>query len=74
MVPYGDNNSDDDSPSKYDYCCPTNNPDFILFHSLMFIAYSGCDRKKLAYHTCKHEQKVFNNVIMAINNNLSQYF
>ena len=73
MVSYVDNNNDD-GLSKYDYCCSNTDPDFGLYQLLMSIAYSGCDENKLAYHACKHEQKIFNNAIMAISNNLSCAF
>jgi len=63
-----------DGPPEYDYCRPNIDPDFGLHRSLMSIAYSGCDVNKLAYKACKHEEKIFNNSIMVISNNLGCTF
>lgn len=71
MVLYGDNdnNNNNDGPAEYDYCRPHTDPNFCLFYLLMFITYSGCDEEKLAYHSCQHEQRIFNNSVIAITNN-----
>ena len=47
------NNEDD--PVKYNYCCPRTNPDFSSYHTLMYIAYSGCNENKLEYEACQYE-------------------
>ena len=38
------------------------------------MVYSDCKVNKLAYHTCKHKGKIFNNGIMAISTNLNRAF
>ena len=58
MVLYGNNK---DGLVGYNYCRPHTDPYFGSYHSLVSIAYSGCDeKKKLKYEACQHEQKVFN--------------
>ena len=72
-----DNNDDDYSQNgqpEYDYCHPGTGPDFGSNKSLISMVYSDCDVNKLAYHTCKHKEKIFNNGIMAISTNLNCAF
>jgi hypothetical protein len=59
---------------NYNYCSLNGDPDFSTYHSLMSIAYSGCDESKLAYEACQHERKIFSTAIMAISNNLGRAF
>ena len=68
------NASYDTVPRDYNYCRPTNDPNFSLYQSLMLIAYSSCDENKLEYDTCQQKQDVFSNGNMAISNNLGPVF
>ena len=75
VVPYDVENNDDwNGPSKYEYCRPGTDPNFGSYESLMCIAYSDCDVNSLAYHTDKHAEKIFNQDIMAISENLNCAF
>ena len=78
VVPYdldNNNNNDDwNGPPEYEYCCPGTNPDFGSFHSLMSISYSNCDVNALAYKTCSHTKKTYDNGIMSISSNLNRSF
>ena len=77
MVPYDDDDNNDDKfdgPPEYDYCRPNTDPDFYSYKSLMSVAYSNCDVSKLVYNACKHEEKIFNNGIMAISTHLGRAF
>ena len=38
----------------------------------MLISYSDCDVNTLAYKTCKHAEKIFNNGVMLISTNLNR--
>ena len=73
IVLYSDSNNDN-GPVKYGYCRLHTDPDFVLYHSLMSIAYSGCDENNFVYKACHYEQKIFNTRILAISNNLSCAF
>ena len=77
VLPYGTNNhnlSYGNCLGDYNCCRPTNNPDFVSYHFLISITYSGCDEIKLEYDACQQEQRVFNANIMAISNNFSHTF
>ena len=78
IVPYdveNKNNGDDwKGPSEYDYCCPGTDPDFGSYQSLMSISYNDCDVNTLAYKTCKHAEKIYNNGVMPISTNLNRAF
>ena len=76
IVPYDvENNGDDwNGPPEYDYCRPGADPDFNSFQSLMSISYSDCDVNTLAYKTCKHAEKIFNNGVVSIIPNLNRAF
>ena len=63
-----------DGPEDFNYYYPYNDPIFVLYYSLVSIAYSGCDERKVEYNACQQEQNVLNTGIMAINNNLSRAF
>ena len=69
-----DNNDDWTGPPEYDYCRPGTDPDFGSFHSLMSISYSDCDVNALAYKTCSHAKKIYDNGIMSISSNLNRAF
>ena len=61
------NNGDDwNGSSEYDYCHPGTDPDFGSYHSLMSISYSDCDVNTLAYKTCKHAERIYNNSVTQI--------
>ena len=78
IVPYGvenvNNNDDWNGPSEYDYCCPGTDPCFGSFQPLMPISYSDCAINTLAYKTCKHAEKIYNNGVMSISSNLNRAF
>ena len=74
IIPSGNNNSFDHNSGNYNYCNPTGDPDFSSYHSLMSIAYAGCDESKLAYEACQQEKNTLSNGIMAISNNLGRAF
>ena len=69
------NNGDDsNSLSEYDYCWPGIDLDFGSYQSLMSISYSDCDVNTLAYKTCKHAERIYNNGVMLISTNLNCAF
>ena len=49
-------------------------PKFVSFHSLMSISYSDCDLNALAYKTCSHAKKIYDNNIMSIGSKLKRAF
>ena len=75
MVLYDVENNDDwNGPPNYDYCRPGTDPDFGFYQSLMSMACSDGDVNYLAYHTCKHAEKIFKNGVMPISTNLNCAF
>ena len=77
MIPYGiniHNLSYGNIFGNHNCCIQTKDPDFSLYHSLMSIVYSDCDKRKFTYNTCQQEWNVFNIGIMAVSNNISQAF